>query len=290
MRQSGTVTVPPLCAMGVREFEQFSTLIYNEVGIKMPAGKKTMLEARLQKRLKALGLRSFQDYADFVFSAEGREQELVHFIDVVTTNKTDFFREPFHFDFLIREAIPAMQQLRGAGDSPLNPFRIWSAGCSTGEEPYTMAMVLHDYAATHQGFRFSILASDICTQVLQKAASGVYGEDRVDTISLAMKKKYLLRSKDRSRGLVRMVPELRSSISFKRVNFMDDQFGINERQDVIFCRNVVIYFDKPTQAQLMRKFHRQLTSGGYLFIGHSETLNGLNVPFTQVANTVYRKE
>lgn len=290
MKQTGTATVPSLCTMGAREFEQFSTLIYNEVGIKMPAGKKTMLEARLQKRLKALGLRSFQEYSDVVFSAEGREQELIHFIDVVTTNKTDFFREPFHFEYLVREVIPAMQQQRSAGDSPLNPFRIWSAGCSTGEEPYTMAMVLHSYATARQGFRFSVLASDICTQVLQKAASGIYSEDRVDTISLAMKKKYLLRSKDRSKGLVRIVPELRSSVSFKRVNFMDDQFGISERQDVIFCRNVVIYFDKPTQAQLMRKFHRQLVTGGYLFIGHSETLNGLDVPFTQVANTVYRKD
>jgi chemotaxis protein methyltransferase CheR len=153
-----------------------------------------------------------------------------------------------------------------------------------------MAMVLSDYAAANHGFKFSILASDICTQVIQTASSAVYGEDRTDTIPLSMKKKYLLRSKDRSKGLVRIVPELRSSVSFKRVNFMDDHFGINEKMDVIFCRNVVIYFDKETQARLMMKFHRQLVTGGYLFIGHSETLNGLGVPFTQVANTVYRKD
>jgi chemotaxis protein methyltransferase CheR len=276
--------------MRTKEFEQFSTLIYDEVGIKMPPAKKTMLEARLQKRLKVLGMHSFQEYSDFIFSQAGREQEIIHLIDVVTTNKTDFFREPQHFDFLVREAIPTMQKTRGAGETSNNPFRIWSAGCSTGEEPYTMAMVLSDYAATNQGFRFSILASDICTQVLQKAAAGVYGDDRIDTIPLSLKRKYLLRSKDRSKGLVRIAPELRTCVSFKRVNFMDEQFGINERMDVIFCRNVVIYFDKPTQAQLMKKFHRQLVTGGYLFIGHSETLNGLGVPFTQVANTVYRKD
>lgn len=288
-RDSGQAA-PQLCSMRTKEFDQFSALIYDEVGIKMPPAKKTMLEARLQKRLKALGMHSFQEYSDFIFSPLGRDQEIIHLIDVVTTNKTDFFREPQHFEFLVREAIPTMRQIRGAGDSPLNPFRIWSAGCSTGEEPYTMAMVLHDYATTNHGFKFSILASDICTQVIQKASSAIYGEDRTDTIPLSMKKKYLLRSKDRSKGLVRIVPELRSSVSFKRVNFMDDQFGIHERQDVIFCRNVVIYFDKQTQAALMKKFHRQLVTGGYLFIGHSETLNGLNVPFTQVANTVYRKD
>ena len=288
-RDSGQAA-PQLCSMRTKEFDQFSALIYDEVGIKMPPAKKTMLEARLQKRLKALGMHSFQEYSDFIFSPLGRDQEIIHLIDVVTTNKTDFFREPQHFEFLVREAIPTMRQIRGAGDSPLNPFRIWSAGCSTGEEPYTMAMVLHDYATANHGFKFSILASDICTQVIQKASSAIYGEDRTDTIPLSMKKKYLLRSKDRSKGLVRIVPELRSSVSFKRVNFMDDQFGIHERQDVIFCRNVVIYFDKQTQAALMKKFHRQLVTGGYLFIGHSETLNGLNVPFTQVANTVYRKD
>lgn len=290
MTHAGTSGIPPLCSMNTREFEQFSTLIYNEVGIKMPPAKKTMLEARLQKRLKALGIHSFQEYSDFIFSPAGREQEIIHLIDVVTTNKTDFFREPQHFDYLVREAIPSMQQLRGAGDSSLNPFRIWSAGCSTGEEPYTMAMVLSDYATNNNGFRFSILASDICTQVIQTASTAIYSEDRIETIPLSLKRKYLLRSKDRSKGLVRIAPELRDCITFKRVNFMDEQFGVAERQDVIFCRNVVIYFDKPTQAQLMMKFHRQLTKGGYLFIGHSETLNGLNVPFTQVANTIYRKD
>jgi len=281
---------PPLCTMRDQEFEQFSAFIYEEAGIKMPPAKKTLLEARLQKRLKALGMHSFKEYADLVFSEAGRQQEIVHLIDVVTTNKTDFFREPHHFDFLIKEAIPAMQKLRGAGESSLNPFRIWSAGCSTGEEPYTIAMVLAEYAATNTGFRFSITASDICTKVLRTAANAVYMEERTDTIPLPLKKKYLLRSKDKTKGVVRIIPELRALVSFKRINFMDDHFGIKELQDVIFCRNVIIYFDKPTQVTLMRKFHRQLQPGGYLFIGHSETLNGLDVPFKQVGNTVYRKE
>ena len=288
MRHAGQPA--PLCSMNMREFERFSALIYDEAGIKMPPAKKTMLEARLQKRIKVLGMYSFQEYADFIFSPAGRDQEMIHLIDVVTTNTTDFFREPFHFDFLVREVLPELRRTRGVGETPNQPFRIWSAGCSTGEEPYTMAMVLAEYAAANPGFRFNILASDICTQVIQKAATAVYTEDRTDTIPLAMKKKYLMRSKDRTKSLVRIAPELRSCITFKRVNFMDDHFGINDKMDVIFCRNVVIYFDKETQARLMHKFHRQLAGGGYLFIGHSETLNGLGVPFSQVANTVYRKE
>ncbi len=290
MSGNHTSIAPPLCTMRDHEFEQFSAFIYEQVGIKMPPAKKTLLEARLQKRLKALGMQSFKEYANLVFSGTGREQEIIHLIDVVTTNKTDFFREPHHFDFLVKEAIPALQRLRGVGESSLNPFRIWSAGCSTGEEPYTMAMVLAEYAAVNSGFRFSITASDICTQVLRSAANAVYVEERTDTIPLPLKKKYLLRSKDKAKGVVRIIPALRSLISFKRVNFMDDQFGIQEQQDVIFCRNVIIYFDKQTQAALMKKFYRQLQPGGYLFIGHSETLNGLDVPFTQAGNTVYRKE
>lgn len=286
--QHNSFTNTPLCTMSGKEFELFSQFIYDEAGIKMPPTKKTMLEARLQKRLKALGLNNFREYADFVFSDAGHDQEIIHLIDVVTTNKTDFFREPHHFDFLVRTAIPTLQQARNAGESSLNPLRIWSAGCSTGEEPYTMAMVLSEYAA-QTGIRFSILASDICTRVLQSAANGVYTEERTDTIPLPLKKKYLLRSKDRNKGLVRMIPPLRSMIDFRRVNFMDDHFGISEKQDIIFCRNVIIYFDKETQTRLMNKFHRQLQPGGFLFIGHSETLNGLNLSFSQVGNTVYQK-
>jgi len=281
-------TKPQLSAsLRDREFQRFSSFIYDNVGIKMPPAKKTMLEARLQKRLKALGIRSFEEYGDFVFSKEGSAVELVHMIDVVTTNKTDFFREPAHFDFLAKTALPDILQDRG--DVIRDPVRIWSAGCSTGEEPYTLAMVLSEFATNHPGFRAAITASDICTQVLQTAKTAIYPEERTDTIPLNLKKKYLLRSREKSKSLVRITPKLRSLVSFKRINFMDDDFGISEKMDIIFCRNVVIYFDKTTQQNLMRKFHQQLRPGGYLFIGHSETLNGLDVDFKAVASTVYQK-
>lgn len=270
-----------------REFQRFSTFIYDHAGIKMPPAKKTMLEARLQKRLKANSIASFKEYADYVFSKEGGGAELIHLIDVVTTNKTDFFREPGHFDFLVKTALPDILQKRG--ETLRDPIRIWSAGCSTGEEPYTLAMVLSEFAVGRPDFRVDITASDICTQVLQTARTGIYPEERTDPIPLNLKKKYLMRSREKTRSLVRICPQLRSLVSFRRINFMDDDLGIAEKMDIIFCRNVVIYFDKPTQQTLMQKFYKQLKPGGYLFIGHSETLSGLDVDFKSVASTVYRK-
>lgn len=285
--QSNPAPAPRIPAvLSDKTFSRFSSFIYDEVGITLPPAKKIMLEARLNKRLKACGFRTFDDYADFVFSAEGREKELVSLIDVVTTNKTDFFREPQHFEFLVKVAIPSLIDSREAGFK--NPFKIWSAGCSSGEEPYTMSMVLSEFAATRPGFQSSILATDISTAVLAKAKNAIYTEDNVDTIPLNLKKKYLLKSKDRDKQIVRIAPQQRFMISFRRMNFMEE-FGMRELMDVIFCRNVIIYFDKPTQERLLNRFHRQLVAGGYLFLGHSETISGLNVPLQQVASTVYRK-
>jgi len=273
--------------MGSREFARFAEFIYGQCGIKMPPAKKTMLEARLQKRLRTLGMGSFQEYADFLFSKEGAGAELVHLIDVVTTNKTDFFREPAHFDFLVTRALPDLAQSRGVGFR--KGLSIWSAGCSSGEEPYTLAMVLAEFAEQNPGFSYGILATDICTTVLDKARMAIYGEERVEPVPLPLKRKYLLRGKGSQKGLVRIVPELRGRIRFRRLNFMDDDFGLREPMDIIFCRNVIIYFDKGTQEKLLNKFCRHLIPGGYLFMGHSETLSGLDVPLVQVASTIYRK-
>jgi len=266
-----------------RQFERFSAFIYQTVGIKMPPAKKTMLEARLQKRLKALGMTDFDAYADFLFSSGGGREELIHLIDAVTTNKTDFFREPAHFDILTSRVLPEILRHRGGG----GPVWVWSAGCSTGEEPYTIAMVAADFCREHPA-TVRILASDISTRVLDTARRAVYAEEQAAPIPPGMKKRYLLRSKDPSLGVVRIAPELRSMVTFRRINFMEDDFGIRERMDIIFCRNVMIYFDKPTQANLVRKFHRQLRRNGYLFIGHSETLSGLDLDFEPVGSTVYR--
>lgn len=269
-----------------KEFRRLSEFIHTECGIKMPPGKRTMLEGRLRKRLRDLGIGSFTEYYEYLLSPQGLAGEYVHMINVVTTNKTDFFREPAHFDYLVQKVLP---QLVDCGLGVGRRLNVWSAGCSTGEEPYTLAIVLSEFAQNYRSFDFSILATDISTKVLEKARTGIYDHDRVKPVSLFLRKRYLLRNKDRAKKLVRVAPELRSKVRFQRVNFMDRKFGISDKMAVIFCRNVLIYFDRPTQEQVLARVCRHLIPGGYLFTGHSETLQGLNLPLTNVATTVYRK-
>lgn len=270
-----------------QEFQQLSSFIYNNLGIKMPVGKSTMLTGRLTKRLRALSLSSFSEYCDFLFSPEGQEEEMVHLINVVTTNKTDFFREPSHFSYLTQTAIPTLQNIQTFNNR--KSLKIWSAGCSTGEEPYTLAMVLAEVQANHPNFRFDILATDISTRVLEIARRAVYPMGLIKPVLPQFRKKYLLRGINKKNPQVRIVPELRKRVRFGRLNFMDEDFGLPEKVDIIFCRNVIIYFDKKTQEKLMIKFCRELKTGGYLFLGHSESLHGYDTPLIQVAPTVYRK-
>jgi chemotaxis protein methyltransferase CheR len=268
------------------DFTRLSRLIYDTCGIKMSGSKKTMLESRLHKRLRALSMGSFADYCAYLFGPAGAE-EMIHMIDIATTNKTDFFREPDHFDYLVSHNL--LEWLQKAGNRGGGRLKVWSAGCSSGEEPYTLAMVLSEFFAGLPVVDFRILATDISTQVLEKAYLGVYPEERIAAVPPHMRHKYLLRSRDRSRRLVRVVPELRGKVQFRRLNLMDDEYGFREQMDVIFCRNVVIYFDRPTQERLLKRFCRYLAPGGHLFMGHSETLNGMDVPLVQVCPTVYRK-
>ena len=268
-------------------FQRFSTFVYHELGIKMPPVKKTMLQSRLLKRLRVLNKKTYEEYYDYVFSSRGRNGELKHMIDVITTNKTDFFREPKHFDYLTQTALPDLIRSRGTGLR--KKAQIWSAGCSTGQEPYTLAMVLCEFALNYPGFQYAILATDISTRVLEAAELAVYDHENVGPISIALRKKYLLQSKDNCKGKVRIIPELRSMVRFQRLNFMDSDFDLRESMDIIFCRNVIIYFDRSTQEKVLNRLCRHLKPGGYMFMGHSETLNGLKVPLILTAPTVYRK-
>ncbi|MBF0124408.1 MAG: protein-glutamate O-methyltransferase CheR [Magnetococcales bacterium] len=270
-----------------QKFSQLSAFIYAQCGILMPPAKKTMLAARIQKRLRVLGMHSFSEYVDWVLNPVTSGDELYHFIDIVTTNKTDFFREATHFEYMRQTALPELVQ-NGAGVR--RRLMIWSAACSTGEEPYTLAMVMKEFGETvSPSFQVQILGTDISTRVLQKAAAAVYEMDKVEPVLMALKKKYLLKSKNPAQRLVKMGPELRAIVRFQRVNFMDHDYGIRDQFDIIFCRNVIIYFDRQTTEQIVNKLCRNLVPGGYLFIGHSESLNGLNVPVVSVAPTVYRK-
>lgn len=263
------------------DFNKFSTLIKGEFGIKMPPSKKTMLEARLQKRLRALGFGNHSQYCDYLFSPGGFEKELTHLIDVVTTNTTDFFREPKHFEMLLCTVLPDLSRRLN------RPLKVWSAGCSSGEEPYTLAMVLSEFAEQNKAFGFSVLATDISTDILRRAMSAVYPMSKVEVVPMALKK-YLLKSKDKSRQLVRVGPELRRKVDFRRLNFMQP-FPFKDKKDIIFCRNVVIYFDRATQEKLFNRFCSLLHRGGYLFIGHSESISGMELPVRQIAPTVYQK-
>ncbi len=272
--------------MTAQEFVRLSEFIHIQCGIKMPPGKKIMLEARLQKRLKSVGASTFGQYCEYLFHSSNGQYELVEMINAVATNKTDFFREPGHFVILTDTVLPLFLD-PASGSGPC--FTIWSAGCSSGEEPYTLAMVLSEFAAHHPGFRFSILATDISTKVLEKARLGIYDEERIVPVPLPIKQKYLMKSRDRSKGQVRITPELRAMVRFERVNLMDEQYRRPELLDVIFCRNVIIYFDRLNQEQLLRRLCNSLKPGGYLFLGHSETVHGFDLPLQRVTSTVYRK-
>jgi len=267
------------------DFARLRNLIYEKSGINLTPDKKTMLELRIKRRLRILNLNSFAEYCKFLFGNQGQDEELIHFLDVVTTNKTDFFREPAHFDYLVQKALPDLMARKEGGRDIL----VWSAGCSTGEEPYTLAIVLTEYGLTHPGFRFRILATDIATSVLKKAHLGVFSEDVIRPVPADLRRKYFLRSRDRQSGRVRVIRELRDLVELRRVNFMDSDFGIAEKADVIFCRNVIIYFDRPTQERILQKLARQLVSNGYMFVGHAEALHDMDLPLTPIAPAAYRK-
>ncbi|MBI9091730.1 MAG: chemotaxis protein CheR [Desulfobacterium sp.] len=269
------------------DFNKLSRFIQERLGIKMPMVKKGMIESRLRKRLNHLNIKLYSHYCDYLFSPEGAEKELPYFIDEVTTNKTDFFREPKHFTCLVEMILPRLLAAQGPGKK--KKLMAWSCACSQGDEPYTLAMVLSEFARRSPGFDFSILATDISNRVLETAKKGVYDTTEIEPVPMALRKKYLLKSRDRTRGLVRIVPELRRKVDFRRLNLMDKRFAIGQKLDIIFCRNVTIYFDNETTEQLLIKLCDQLVTGGFIFMGHSEFLDCKRLPLVAVAPTVYRK-
>lgn len=266
-----------------RNFDQLARFIYDYSGIKMPPTKLTMLEGRLRRRLRATGISSFDDYCDYLFKHDGLEQEKVFLIDAVTTNKTDFFREPNHFAYLRDHALPKL----AARD--LRRFRIWSSACSTGAEPYTIAMILDDFTRDRPQQDYAILATDLSTDVLQTARRGIYSADMVAPVPPELRERYVMTPLDAHRREVRIHPALRSKVGFARLNLMDPGYGVGDPMHIIFCRNVLIYFDKPTQHRVLSRLIDCLVPGGYLFIGHSETVSGFDLPIRQVANTVFEK-
>jgi chemotaxis protein methyltransferase CheR len=266
------------------DFKKLSDFVYTNFGIQLPLAKKIMVQSRLRPRLVANNMSSFKDYCSKVLNEKTTSPEVIAMIDLLSTNKTDFYRESAHFDFMTKTALPEFIA-QNNGDK----LKVWSTASSSGEEIYTIAFVIEEFIAQTKKFNYEILGTDISTRILQKARMAIYDNERVDVVPMALKKKYLLRSKDPSKQLVRVIPQLRSHAKFARLNLMDDQYDVPDIYDIIFCRNVLIYFDRQTQEKVINKICRHLKKGGYLFLGHSESITGYNVPLKQLNPAIYQK-
>jgi chemotaxis protein methyltransferase CheR len=266
-----------------RNFERLSALIQQYSGIKMPSGKRTMITVRLRARLTQLRLPHLDAYCDFLFLEGGLESEIVHLIDAVSTNKTDFFREPAHFNFLRETALP---HYAAEGRRQL---KFWSSAASIGAEAYTLAMVLDDFRTRHRGPDYSILGTDISTEALAVAVSGQFPRAMMEPVPDEFLARYILQPRDPEMDFVRVAPGLRAKMAWGRLNLMDERYPVERDMDVIFCRNVLIYFDRPTQHKVLERLCGHLTVGGFLILGHSESSIGANLPVTAVYNTIFRK-
>ncbi len=269
--------------IGDREFSRLSAFIEEEVGIKLPPVKRTLLESRLQKRLKLLNIPTFKEYVDFVFNTPQGEEEIIEMIDAITTNKTDFMREPAHFEFMLHTALPEIVKTR-------REIKLWSVACSTGPEPYNMAMFMEEFIEKHGPLDYSITATDISPSVLEKAKKAIYPIREIDVVSDAFKKKYFMRGKGENSSFVRVKPFIRNRVRFREINLKKEQYGLKDHYDIVFCRNVLIYFSKANQTDVIRRLVNHMTPHSYLFLGHSESLAGMRSNLETVGSSVYLKE
>lgn len=265
----------------VQDFNRVREIVHAHAGISLSESKQNLVYNRLTRRLRALGIESFDDYLTFV-EGPGYDEEFTHLINAITTNLTFFFREIHHFEFLQQELFPAL--LKKNADS--KKIRIWSAGCSTGEEPYSLAIVAKE--SIPAGWDVRIDATDLDTNVLQTGSQGMYSVESLKGVSDERVKKWFLRGSGANEGLVKVKSELQGIIKFQQLNLMND-WPWQESFDLIFCRNVVIYFDKPTQQKLFSRYHQSLKSDGHLFIGHSESLYKVSDQFKLLGKTIYQK-
>jgi chemotaxis protein methyltransferase CheR len=257
--------------------------VHQHAGIHLTAEKKELVRARLMKILRQRGLKNFREYYEQVMN-DSSGAELTSFLDALSTNQTAFWREPKHFQFLAAEILPSWPAERR------QPLRVnfWSAGCSSGEEPYTLAFLVKEAFPGEDLSRVRIFASDLNTQVLAQAELGIYPISRLEPLPAGWQRRYFQKGVRDRQGFVRVKPEVRRLVQFFRFNLMDP-FPFQERMDIIFCRNVMIYFEKETQVKLVEKFHQCLRPGGLLFIGHSESLCNHQHRFRYIKPTIYQK-
>ncbi len=268
-----------------KDFRTVSDLVYRYCGINLHEGKKELVRARLAKRLRALKIRTFDEYIKFATS-DPSGKEFINLIDSISTNLTSFFRENQHFNYLNQVFFPQMFARKKAQRQ--SRIRVWSAGCSSGEEPYSIAITLLDAVEGMGAWDIKVLATDISTQILDRAKQGIYEKKRIDPVSGAQKQKYLTKLPGKGQEEYQVSDRLKKIIVFARLNLMEP-WPIKGPIDFIFCRNVMIYFDKPTQQKLVNRYFDLLESGGLLFTGHSESLTGIQHRFQYVQPTIYRK-
>lgn len=266
-------------------FSKFQHLIYQESGIWLGEHKHALLTGRLARRLRLLGLQNMQEYLHLVTQADQQHERAV-MIDCITTNQTHFFREPRHFDFLAQEIFPKWQRQAADGERQKH-LRVWSAGCSTGEEPYSMAMLLLKHFSGEQGWEVEVLATDICTRVLEKARAATYSIEKSNEIPQEFLRSYMLKGKGEQKDFMKVGPEVHRVVRFARVNLHADSYPITGLFDLIFCRNVLIYFDQNSKQKVIAGILRHLSSAGLLIVGHSEHLSSIASGLKTVAPTVY---
>lgn len=265
-----------------KDFNFIKNLVANNTGIVLSDAKRSMVYSRLSRRLRSLSINDFSSYCDLLKSND--EEEMVNFVNAITTNLTSFFREKHHFDYLANTLIPHWLKTR----NDTRRIRIWSAGCSTGEEPYSIAITLRDHFPNLEDWDVRILATDLDTNVVAKASSGVYAYERVEGLPKPMLRNWFRRGKNGQGDMVKVSAELQDLITFKQLNLLEE-WPFKGGFDLIFCRNVVIYFNKDTQRVLANRYADNLKSDGALFLGHSETLFKVSDRFSLIGNTIYDK-
>jgi chemotaxis protein methyltransferase CheR len=270
-----------------KEFELFRSLIYDTCGINLQLSKKELVKARLSKRLSKIGTNSFNDYYKYVTKTDQTGKELIHLIDSISTNKTDFFREIKHFDFLNTTLLPELVAKKEKNNE--KKLRIWCAASSSGEEPYTLAITVLNHMKPSNGWDIKILATDISTEILQKAVAGIYKMESIKDIPPGTVSAHFSKVIVDNAHCYEAKDHLKDLITYRRFNLMTEKFPFKYPFDFIFCRNVMIYFDPETQHRLVSKFYDCLPKNGYLFIGHSETLSKSKSSFNYTQPAVYQK-
>jgi len=268
-----------------KAYRILTELVYEHSRIRLGADKQMLLTNRLQKRLRALGLESYDDYCAILQSPGGAE-EIEELVDLISTNHTKFFREPNHFSFLANRVLPALIPRLVASRSPL---RLWSAAASSGEEPYTMAIVVAEYLRAYSSLDWEITASDISRRMLSQAQQGIYRMDSVQSVPPELLRRYFQKGFGRRAGTCRIKPELKERLRFERINIFQVDYPVFPKQHVIFCRNVMIYFDPPSRATAVQRLTRQLSPGGYLVVGNSESLLGINHGLQPIQQGIYKR-